>query len=239
MGFDFSVIYDNMPLFLEGAWLTLRIALTAFIIGMAIGTGAAVAALSRLSLLRWLVGIYITVMRGIPFIVLLFLIHYGLPAAGIRVPALFTGMAALSLFAGAYYTEIIRACVMALPRGQWESARAIGMSPWHAARHVVLPQIAAPMVPPVVNCTVTMIKESSVISSITVAELTFQGLVVQGNTFAPFEVFVVVAALYWAITAIFAFTAGAFEARFAGSRGVRAMSPLVSRYLVLEGRRQG
>lgn len=237
MGLDFSIIVDNLPLFLEGAWLTLRIALTAFVAGMAIGAVAAVAALSPVAPLRWLVSAYVTVMRGIPFIVLLFLTHYGLPAAGIRLPALVTGTVALSFFAGAYYTEIVRACVRALPRGQWESARAIGMSPAAAARHVVVPQIVAPMVPPVVNCTMTMVKESSVISSITVAELTFQGLVVQGNTFAPFEVFIAVALLYWIITSIFAFAARLFEARFAKGRGGRAMSPLVGRYLLLEGSR--
>ncbi|MEI4488575.1 amino acid ABC transporter permease [Frigidibacter sp. MR17.14] len=237
MALDLSVITDNIPLFLEGAWMTLRIAAAAFVAGMAIGTLAAVASLSGIAPLRWLVAGYIAIMRGIPFIVLLFLIHYGLPAAGIRNPALVNGIAALSLFAGAYYTEIIRACVRALPKGQWESARAIGMSPFAAARIVIVPQILAPMVPPVVNCTMTMIKESSVISSITVAELTFSGLVVQGNTFAPFEVFIAVALLYWLICGLFATAARAFESRLAGTRRNRGLTPLVGRYLILEGRR--
>lgn len=237
MALDLSVITDNIPLFLEGAWMTLRIAAAAFAAGMAIGTLAAVASLSGIAPLRWLVTGYIAIMRGIPFIVLLFLIHYGLPAAGIRNPALVNGIAALSLFAGAYYTEIIRACVRALPKGQWESARAIGMSPFAAARIVIVPQILAPMVPPVVNCTMTMIKESSVISSITVAELTFSGLVVQGNTFAPFEVFIAVALLYWLICGLFATAARAFESRLAGTRRNRGLTPLVGRYLILEGRR--
>ena len=149
---------------------------------------------------------------------------------------MFNGTVALSLFAGAYYTEIIRACVLSLPRGQWESARAIGMSPFAAARHIVVPQVLTPMVPPVVNCTMTMIKESSVLSSITVAELTFQGLVVQGNTFAPFEVFIAVAIFYWLITGLFGFAAGLLERRLNAGRGNRTLSPLVARYLILEGR---
>lgn len=237
MNLDLSVITENIPLFLQGAWMTLRIAFAAFIAGMSIGAIAAAMSLSSVAPLRWLVMGYIAIMRGIPFIVLLFLIHYGLPAAGIRMPALFNGTAALSLFAGAYYTEIIRACVTALPRGQWESARAIGMSPFAATRIVIVPQILAPMVPPVVNCTMTMIKESSVISSITVAELTFSGLVVQGNTFAPFEVFIAVAILYWIICGAFAAAARAFESRLAGTRRNRGLTPLVGRYLILEGRR--
>lgn len=236
MDLDPAVITNNLPLFFEGVALTLRITIVAFVAGMAIGAVAAVAALSRIAPLRWLVTGYVAVMRGIPFIVLLFLIHYGLPAAGIRLPALSTGIVALSLFAGAYYAEIVRACVMALPPGQWESARTIGMSPVAAARIVIVPQVLAPMVPPVVNCTMTMIKESSVLSTITVAELTFQGLVVQGQTFAPFEVFIAVACLYWAITGAFAFCARTFERRVL-SREERRMTPLVARYLQLEGPR--
>lgn len=236
MRFDHTVILDNLPLFLEGAWLTLRLALVVFLIGMAIATLAAITSFSAFAPLRWLVNGYVAVMRGIPFIVLLFLTHYGLPAAGVRVPAMITATAALSLFAGAYYTEIIRACVKALPRGQWEAARTIGMSPTKAAIHVIVPQVITPMLPPLVNCTMTMIKESSVISSITVAELTFQGLVVQGNTFAPFEVFVAVALLYWAITSLFAFAARLLEGRMRKGQGGRGMTPLVGRYLLLEGR---
>jgi len=237
LGLDLSIIWDNLPLFLEGARMTLFIVLIAFVAGMSIGALAAAAALSPWRLLAWLVLAYVGLMRGIPFIVLLFLIHFGLPAAGIRSPALVSGTVALSFFAGAYYTEIIRACVRALPKGQWESARAIGMSPWSATRQVIVPQILAPMVPPVVNCTMTMIKESSVISSITVAELTFSGLVVQGNTFAPFEVFVAVATIYWFICASFAGLARLFEKRLAGARRNQGMTPLVGRYLILEGKR--
>lgn len=236
MSFDVSVIFGNLPLFLEGAWLTLRLVFVVFLVGMAIATLTAIASFSALAPLRWLVNIYVAVMRGIPFIVLLFLTHYGLPAAGFRVPAMITATAALSLFAGAYYTEIIRACVKALPRGQWEAARTIGMSPMKAAIHVVVPQIIAPMLPPLVNCTMTMIKESSVISSITVAELTFQGLVVQGNTFAPFEVFVAVALLYWAITSVFAGAARLLEKRLRKGQGGRGLTPLVGRFLLLEGK---
>lgn len=236
MALDPSVVLDYWPLFVRGAALTLRITAIAFIAGMAIGVLAATIALLPFWPGRVAIRLYTVLMRGIPFIVILFLIHYGLPAFGLRMPALFNGTAALSLFAGAYYCEIVRACVLALPRGQWESARAIGMSPVAAARHVVVPQILSPMVPPTVNCTITMIKESSVISSITVGELTYQGLVVQGNTFAPFEVFIAVALIYWAITSAFAALAAWSERRIGGAERRDRMSPLAARYLILERR---
>jgi polar amino acid transport system permease protein len=236
MAFDPSVIIDYWPLLARGALLTLQIAFIAFVAGMVIGAVAATLSLMPFGPLRWIISFYLMVMRGIPFIVILFLVHYGLPAAGVRMSALFNGTAALSLFAGAYYTEIIRACVKALPAGQWESARAMGMSPVAAARFIILPQIRLPMVPPVVNTTMTMIKESSVISSITVAELTFQGLVIQGNTFAPFEVFIAVALIYWSITAAFAAIAGIYERRIGTTSSSSRMTPLAARYLILDGR---
>ncbi|MFD2238612.1 amino acid ABC transporter permease [Aureimonas populi] len=236
MSLDPFVVLDHWDLFARGALMSLRICATAFVFGLLIGAVAAAFSFTSFAPLRWLVFVYIMLMRGIPFIVILFLVHYGMPAAGIRNSALFNGTVALSLFAGAYYTEIIRACVKALPAGQWESARAIGMSPFAAARHVILPQVRSPMIPPVVNTTMTMIKESSVISSITVAELTFQGLVVQGNTFAPFEVFIAVALIYWFITAVFAAVADAFERRLGSAQRAGRMNPLAARYLILDGR---
>ena len=238
MSLDPMIVLNSWPAFLEGAILTLQIATVAFLAGMVLGSLAAVGALSPFAPIRAIVWVYVAIMRGIPFIVMLFLVHYGLPSAGIRSPALVNGMVALSLFAGAYYCEIIRGCVRALPKGQWESARAIGMSPVAAARHVVIPQIISPMVPPVVNCTMTMIKESSVLSSITIAELTYQGLVVQGNTFAPFEVFIAVALIYWLITGAFAALAGWYERRLGGEDRRHRMSHIAARYLILEGPRR-
>lgn len=236
MHFDLSIITNNLPLFLEGAGMTLVISLIAFAAGMVIGTIAAVLSLQSFPPLRWITAAYVLVMRGIPFIALLFLIHFGLPTLGLRPPPFVDGTASLSLYAGAYYAEIIRACVKALPKGQWESARTIGLSRLAAARHIILPQILAPMIAPVVNCTITMIKESAVISSITVSELTFAGLVVQGNTFSPFEVFVAVALLYWLITAVFSVPARYAE-RHLSRHGGQRMTPLVGRYLVLTGAR--
>ncbi len=239
MTFDLSIITNNVSLFLLGGWMTLKLAAVAVVAGMAIGSVTAAASLSGSRILRGMVMVYIALMRGIPFIVLIFLIHYGVPALlKIRSPALASGIVSLALFAGAYYTEVIRACVKALPAGQWESARAIGMSRWMAARHIIVPQILAPMLPPVVNVTVTMIKESSVLSSITIMELTMQGLVVQGETFAPFEVFVAVAIVYWAICGIFSGLARLAERRLKRDGGGRHMTPIVARYLILDGRRQ-
>jgi His/Glu/Gln/Arg/opine family amino acid ABC transporter permease subunit len=237
MNLDPSVILDYWPMFIQGALLTLRLAIIAFVFGLVIGAIVAVLSLTNFWPLRILVAIYLGLMRGIPFIIIVFLVHFCLPAIGFRMAPLTTGTLALTLFAGAYYAEIIRGTVQALPKGQWESARVIGMSPTAAARHVIVPQIISPAVPPVVNCTMTMIKESSVISSITVAELTYQGLVVQGNTFAPFEVFITVALIYWVINFVFGKIADVYEKKVSGGDATRRrMGPLSARYLTIDKR---
>lgn len=235
MRLDPNVILNYWPLFLQGARVTAEIAAIAFVGGLLLASLVTAAGFSRLWLLRALVTGYLAVLRGVPFIVLLFLVHYGLPFAGVRISAWFNGTVALTLFASAYYAEVLRATVMSLPKGQWDSARAIGMSPWNATRHIIAPQILRPALPPTVNCTLTMVKESSILSAITVGELTYQGLVVQGNTFAPFEVFFAVAGLYWLMTFAFSRAAGWVDRRIGGVEddGI-ARHALARRYLSLE-----
>ncbi|WP_298954629.1 amino acid ABC transporter permease [uncultured Methylobacterium sp.] len=224
MTFDPALLIPYLPLLAAGAWLTLQVAAGAFVLGYLLGIVLALVALVPGRLPRLAVAAIVTVLRGIPFILILFLVYYGLPFWGVRLPAVLVGTVALALFAGAYYAEIIRAAILALPRGQFESARAIGMSPLQAMRHVIAPQILRGLVPPSTNMTLTMIKESAVLSSITVPELTYQGLVIQGNTFAPFEVFAAVTLIYWAITAIVAALAHRLERRTG-----RAREPLATR----------
>ncbi len=232
MRFDPSIIVEYSPLFLEGAWLTVRICAMAFLLGYALGIVLALIALFPNAAARWIVAAYVATMRGIPFIIILFLVYYGLPFAGIRLPAMLVGTVALGLFAAAYYAEIVRAAILALPHGQFESARAVGMSPLQAMRHVIAPQILRALVPPSTNMTLTMIKESSVLSSITVAELTYQGLIVQGRTFAPFEVFAAVTLFYWAITMLVAWLAKLIENRVGQAQRENVIrNPLAARYL--------
>jgi polar amino acid transport system permease protein len=237
MGLDPDVVLQYWPLFLEGALLTIRIVAVAAVAGLALAVVVTAASFVRFWPVQALIAVYLAVVRGIPFIIILFLVHYGMPFAGVRLPALTTGTIALSLYASAYYAEVLRATVLSLPRGQWDSARAVGMSPAEAVRHVIVPQILRPAIPPLTNYTMTMTKESSVLSAITVGELTYQGLVVQGNTFAPFEVFFVVAGIYWLITGVIARATLALERRLGRGEASRAtMSPLARKYLVLDGR---
>lgn len=237
MRFEPLLLLDYWDILLLGAWLTVRITFMAFVFGYILGIAVALLAMAPSRIARAIAGTYVEVLRNIPFIIILFLVYYGLPFSGLRMPALFAGTLALSLFVSAYYAEIVRAAIFALPRGQFESARAIGMSPAQAMRHVVGPQVLRTVIPPSTNMTLTMMKESAVLSSITVPELTYQSLVVQGNTFAPFEVFAAVTLIYWLIAAIIAEASRRLEKRvgLAQQENV-ARNRIADRYLSLERR---
>jgi len=235
MRFDPLLLLDYWQLLLQGAGLTIQVTICAFVIGYAVGIAVALIALLPALPARLLAGVYVEILRNIPFIIILFIVYYGLPFSGIRLPATIVGTIALALFASSYYAEIVRAAILALPRGQFESARAIGMSPSQAMWNVVAPQILRTLVPPSTNMTLTMMKESAVLSSVTVPELTYQSLVVQGNTFAPFEVFAAVASMYWLIAIVIAELSRRLEKRVgvAQVEGVTQNS-LARRYLSLD-----
>ena len=125
MHFDPAVLVDYWPLLLQGAWLTLQVSVAALVIGYAAGIAVALIALVPGWLPGLVTGVYVEILRNIPFIIILFVVYYGLPFWGIRLPATLVGTVALALFASAYYAEIVRAAILALPRGQFESARAM------------------------------------------------------------------------------------------------------------------
>ena len=122
-----------------------------------------------------------------------------MPFYGIRFPAEYVGTVALAAFGSAYFAEVIRGGIDAVPKGQLESAKAIGMSDWQAMQNIILPQTLPIILPPLTNQTLSLLKESAILSTITVQELTMSGIRVQGETFRPFEVFIMVAILYWAL----------------------------------------
>ena len=136
---------------------------------------------------------FVEIFRNTPFIIQVFLFFYVLPFYGIRFPAEYVGTLALAAFGSAYFAEIIRGGIDAVSKGQLESARAIGMSDWQAMKNIVLPQTLSIILPPLTNQTLSLIKESAILSTITVNELTMSGIRVQGEIFRPFEVFIMVA----------------------------------------------
>jgi His/Glu/Gln/Arg/opine family amino acid ABC transporter permease subunit len=197
MKFDYLSIVEYWPLVFRGLWLTLAASGLGLIFSLVIGAIVAMARLSRSRIVAWAATTYVEFGRNLPFIIVLFLLFYVLPAYGFRLPAFAVGVIALSLYAGAYFAEIIRGAIRSVPQGQMESARAVGMSRAQALRHVVFPQMIGYFIPPATNQAVMVVKESSILSTITVTELTMVGQIIQGYTYTPIEIFVTISLLYW------------------------------------------
>lgn len=214
MNLDYSIFIDYGPRILLGFWLTIKIVVFAIALGLPFGILLALARRSRLRLLSWAALGFIEVFRNTPFIIQVFLLYYVLPFYGLRLPAEQVGVLALAAFGSAYFAEVIRGGIDAVPAGQLESARAIGMSDLQAMRHIVLPQSLAIILPPLTNQMLSLIKESAILSTITVQEMTMTAIRVQGETFRPFEAFIMIALLYWVLNEVVATGMRALERRW-------------------------
>ena len=192
-------IYDAL-LFLQGMGNTLLLCVCGLGLGLAIAIFVGVARASRP---RWLwlpAAGYIEVIRDSPLLMQLYLVFFGIPLLlGFQVPVFVAGVATLTLNASGLLAEIVRAGIQSVHKGQWEAARALGMGYIEAMRWVVMPQAVRVMIPPGVGLLIGLIKDSSVISVITYIELTRAGQILTEKTFLPFQVFGIVAALYFAL----------------------------------------
>jgi polar amino acid transport system permease protein len=172
--------FFNGEIFKESLWLLVQqlpIVIEVLVLGLVCawtwGLILSLIRLSRFKPLRFLAGAYIDLFRGLPLLLLFIFIYYGLPHAGIRLTPLISGVLGIALCYGAYSAEIFRAGIQAIPRGQTEAARSLGMTQGQAMRHVILPQAIKLVVPPLTNELIAMIKDTSLMSAIAVPELLF------------------------------------------------------------------
>ncbi len=225
MSLDFSVYAEYWRVFAEGLGMTALIFAVSVVLSLAIGFAIAFLRLWSRRMFRTLARIHIEFSRNLPFIVLLFLLFFGLPALGIHAPAAIVGTFALSLYGSAYYAEIFRGAIQSVPRGQWDAARALGLTDAETLKRVILPQMMGYFIPPATNQAIMLIKESAVLSTITVIDLTMAGLVVQGYSYRPLEVFLIIALLYWLLTAAVSRAGVALEARLQPGFSARTEKP--------------
>ena len=177
---EYQIFFDYFPMILLGFWLTLKIVVCAIALGIPLGLILALGRRSNFILISFFFATsFIELFRNTPFIIQVFLFYYVLPFYGLRLSAEYVGILALAAFGSAYFAEIIRAGIDAIPKGQLESARAIGMTDWQSMKNIILPQTVSIVLPPLTNQTLTLIKESAILSTITVHELTMTGLMVQ------------------------------------------------------------
>lgn len=167
-----EVIVDNFDLLLTGAMVTVYFSVVSIVLGTSIGILLGALSAVGPKLLKFLIGVYVFVVRGIPSLVLLFLTFYTLPAFGIHLPALGAAIIAISLYGGAFFTEIVRGGILSLPRGQTEAALALGMTYPLTLRLVVLPQAIKYALPPYITMATRVIRTTSIVFIVSVSELT-------------------------------------------------------------------
>ncbi|TDE86242.1 amino acid ABC transporter permease [Deinococcus sp. S9] len=207
--------WQALPTLLAAAPITLGYALAAMLLGLPLALLVALARLGRVAPLRWISGVYVSFMRGTPLLVQIFMIYYGLPSFGITVSPLVGGVAALTLNSAAYLSETIRAAILSVPRGQWEAAYSLGLTPRQTLRLIVLPQAARVALPSLGNTLIGLVKDTSLVSVITVVELLRSAQLVIARTFEPFGPYLAAALIYWAISSLLELVQRRLEARLA------------------------
>jgi His/Glu/Gln/Arg/opine family amino acid ABC transporter permease subunit len=199
LNLNFRVIGETLPAFLGGIVSTLSISLAAFAGAVAIGIVACAMSIQPSRMLRAPAVVYVDVVRATPLLAQLYFLYFGLPNFGVIMPEIMIGIVALSLNSGAYVSEIIRSGIHSIPRGQMEASASSGMSYWQQMRLVILPQALRPMVSPLIGQAIVLVKDSSLLSLISVLELTRVGQTLANDRFMPVEGLASTAACYLVI----------------------------------------
>lgn len=201
MNDDSGFISKYGSFFLKGIKITILISLIGVALGSILGAFVALMKLSKIKIISWIASIYIEILRGTPMLVQVFIVFFGITAAlGLDISALVCGTIALVINSSVYIAEIIRAGINAVDKGQMEAARSLGLNYRQTMKSVIMPQAIKNILPALGNEFVTLIKESSIVSTIGVGEIMFNAQVVQGISFDPFTPLIVAAALYFVLT---------------------------------------
>ncbi|MDI9388194.1 MAG: amino acid ABC transporter permease [Synergistota bacterium] len=202
MALDFSAIYPYLHMLFKGASITIQASLFALFCGLVLGIFVGAVRVAPFGPLRSIAAAYIYVIRGTPLLIQLFLIYFGLPSLGLNLPAFTAGVIGLTINSSGYVGEIVRGGIEAVPKGQWEASKVLGLSYMHTMRFIILPQAIRNMLPAIGNEFVTLIKESSLLSTLAITELTMVGQQVRSVTYASFETFIIVGLIYLVMTSI-------------------------------------
>ncbi|SEP76887.1 L-cystine ABC transporter membrane protein /Diaminopimelate ABC transporter membrane protein [Faunimonas pinastri] len=208
-----QLVLQSAPFLLKGAIYTVGLSIGGMVFGLLIGFALALMRLSRVWPLIWIARIYVSFIRGTPLLVQLFLIYYGLPAFGVRLDPISSALIGFSLNMGAYTSEILRAAIGSIDRGQWEAAYSIGMTSAQAMRRIVLPQAARVALPPLGNSFISLVKDTSLAATIQVPELFREAQLITARTFQVFTMYLSAAFLYWVLSSLLAWVQSALEAR--------------------------
>jgi polar amino acid transport system permease protein len=217
--------WQHLSLILQGALVTVQICVLSVVFGGFFGLLIGLMSTGTIRPLQWVSGVYVGLIRGIPVLLIIFFVYFGVPllAPGSSLAEYWAGVIALSIFAAAYIGELVRGSIQAVPRGQFEAAEALGMPYVERMRWIILPQAARLIVPPGVGFLVILIKDSSLVAVIGLIELTRAGNIVSSQTADPIVAYTVVGAFYFVICFVLSSVARRFERRL----GTRVPAPRV------------
>jgi len=214
--FQFGDVFAAWEDLLDGAWMTIQLSGTAMLIGLAVAVVCAMAKTSGPRPLRWLVNAYVEIIRNTPFLVQIFLIFFGLPSLGLRLSPWQAALIAMVVNVGAYATEIIRAGIESILKGQVEAGMALGLSKLQIFRYVILIPALRAVYPALTSQFILLMLTSSVVSAISAEELTSIANDIQSQTFRSFEIYIVVTVMYLVMSLMFsALFTGIYRALFA------------------------
>lgn len=188
--------------FLHAILVTIGLSVVGMMLGTVIGLGIALLKISGNRILELIGSFYTWIFRGIPLLVQLFVLYYGLPGIGINLPAYVAAIIGLSLCSGAYIAEIIRAGIQSIDKGQMEAALSLGLNRAQAMRRIIIPQTYRRLVPPMANEFITLLKDTSLASVITMVEILRTSELIAANTFRTFEMYVTAAICYLFLTTV-------------------------------------
>ncbi|GAA0730132.1 amino acid ABC transporter permease [Clostridium malenominatum] len=207
------LINSFLPLLKAGLQFTVPLALVSFTLGLILALGTALARISNFRPLVLLAKIYVSIIRGTPLIVQLFIIFYGLPAAGITLNALTAAIIGFTLSVGAYTSEVIRAAILSIPKGQWEAGYSVGMTYNQVLRRVIIPQATRVSIPPLANSFISLVKDTSLAATITVTEMFQIAQRITASTYEPLWMYIEVAFIYFIFCSVLSMIQSKMEKR--------------------------
>ncbi|HEV7577950.1 MAG TPA: amino acid ABC transporter permease [Caldimonas sp.] len=210
-----DLLLQSLPYLMKGAVQTLWMALAAIVLGTLMGIGLGFAAVSRFLVVRVLIDAYVFVLRGIPVLVLMFITYYAFPAVGYRISNYAAVTVALTLYAAAFYTDIVRGSLRSLPKGQTEAAKSLGMSRSWIVLDILAPQALKHSIAPWLNTSIVTLKSTSYASIVGAWELTYASKEIVERTLATFEIFGAVMVFYFILCYPMSLAARRFEKQIA------------------------
>ena len=213
MSYEWLTLWGYVPEFLKAGWLTLQVTLLAFVLAVLLGLLTALASMSPLGVIRFIARAYVEIIRNTPVLLQIFIVFFGLPSAGISLDAYWAGVIALGLNVGAYLSEVFRAGIQSVPRGQLEAAGILGLERGQIFTEIVLPQAARAVYPAIVNYLIQLLLGTSLLSAIALPELTGTATVINSRTLLYIQTFAVVLVAYLVLSNVLSWIASQLGAR--------------------------